>query len=99
MEHFDLGKHLRPDSTFRNTLRNAHGLSSEQLNKAGSIITTALEKHSDLHPGETELTHKNFDKVMQIARKDPRFQDLHSAGDTFESAVREHLGIAPKEEA
>ena len=98
MEHFDLDKHLRPDSPFRSSLRNAHGLSSEQLNKAGTIITSALEKHSSLHPDETELTHKNFDKVMQIARKDPRFHDLHSAGDTFESAVREHLGIAPNEE-
>jgi hypothetical protein len=98
MEHFDRSKHLHADSAFRNSLRLAHGMSSDQMNRAGSLLDAALEKHAAEHPGEHELTEKNFDKVMEHMRKDPGYHRLYSGGSKFEAALRNSLKMPPANE-
>lgn len=79
---------LSRNDSFRDSLRFKEPFTTERLDRAQSILTSALEKH-----GEEHLTAKNFDKVMEHVRKDPGYHGLHSAGPALETALRQHLGI------
>ena len=69
---------------FRESIR--YHIPTEHLNQAQKILTDALQKH-----GEEELTHKNFDKVMEHVHEDPRWHGLHSHQTAFEDALKTHL--------
>ena len=98
-EHFNIGEHLKADSGFRNNLRLVHHMTPDQMNHAGKLLTAALEKHAAEHPGEHELTSKNFDKVMEHMRKEPGYHNLYSKGQTFEEALRASLKMPPEKSA
>ena len=90
MERFH-PEELNAGAKMRETLRYKSGFSEDtthRLNTAQGILTDALQKH-----GSEALTHENYDKVMEPARKDPRWEHLHSGSAELESHIKAHLGI------
>ncbi|HVM59172.1 MAG TPA: hypothetical protein VMT80_02495 [Candidatus Paceibacterota bacterium] len=102
-EHFDLDKHLRPDSPFRTRLRTVDGLTPHEMDSFGDALGRALEKHAETHRGEDRLTAQNFERVMGHLREDPHFKHQASIyakkAEAFESAVRSSLKLPPEEAA
>jgi hypothetical protein len=90
MEHFDPSG-LASGARFRDEMRYKAGFSeapTHRLDTAHDVLATALEKH-----GETSITRDNYEKVMEHARRDPRWEHLHSGGTALETHIKAHLGI------
>ncbi len=81
----DMGAKIREE------MRYKAGFSEDpthRLNTAKDIISDALQKH-----GSETLTHENYEKVMEYARKDSRWEHLHSGSSTLETHIKAHLGM------
>lgn len=82
---------LAVNAKMREEMRYKPGIVEDpthRINTFQEIVTNALEKH-----GDEALTRENYHKVMEHARRDPRWEHLHSGASTIESHIKTHLGI------
>ena len=90
-KEFDTSR-LTMGAESREHLRFQGGFSenpTHRLNTAREILDAAVLKHGD---GET-ITSENYHKIMEHARKDPRWDHLHTGGHVLEAHIKKHLGI------